>query len=327
VIGTVWQYPDADSARKAVSGLMREVNAQSLQRSFHQMTVSEACDHFIQRELTKDNTWRNYSTKRAYKAYLQGWIVPHWGTALLSEVRTMGVESWLRSLKLAKSSCAKIRGLFSVLFNHACRYEFFDRNPIRLVRQGAKRRSTPSVLTPFEIKLLLGGLRLRERVLLLLAASTGFYRLASERAVWFEVGRSSFCPKHHVRDTIYRVRGGRTLQDRSIPEAGARSSNHAANTRRVETNLSLQQSRRLDFCKQAAPWAKADVGPSDSATVHSSRRAASGDPKTIRLAQVPAYLLNSSSECRDRIQSDARIAEALLVALDVGCLHASDLAG
>jgi hypothetical protein len=68
VIGTVWQYPDADSARKAVSGLMREVNAQSLQRSFHQMTVSEACDHFIQRELTKDNTWRSYSTKRAYKA-------------------------------------------------------------------------------------------------------------------------------------------------------------------------------------------------------------------------------------------------------------------
>ena len=85
----------------------------------------------------------------------------------------MEVESWLRSLPLAKSSCAKIRGLLSVLFNHACRYEFFDRNPIRLVPQGAKRRSTPSVLTPAEIKGLLTGLGLRERVLVLVAASTG----------------------------------------------------------------------------------------------------------------------------------------------------------
>ena len=55
------------------------------------------------------------------------------------------------SVPLAKSSCAKIRGLLSVPFNHACSYELFDCNPIRLVRQGAKRRAAPSVLTPAEI--------------------------------------------------------------------------------------------------------------------------------------------------------------------------------
>ena len=48
-----------------------------------------------------------------------------------------------------------------------------DRNPIRLVRQSAKRRTTPSVLTPAEIKALINGLGLRERTLVLLAASTG----------------------------------------------------------------------------------------------------------------------------------------------------------
>ena len=143
VIGTVWQYPEADSARKAVSGLLREISPNPLQRGSHQMTIAQVSDHFIQRELSNDNTWRSYSTKRAYKTYLKRWIIPHWGAAPLAEVRTMGVESWLRQLPLAKSSCAKIRGLLSVLFNHACRYEFFDRNPIRLVRQGAKRRGTP----------------------------------------------------------------------------------------------------------------------------------------------------------------------------------------
>jgi len=61
----------------------------------------------------------------------------------------------------------------SVLFNHACRYEFFDRNPIRLVRQGTKRKAAPNLLTPDEIKTLIDGLAIRERTLVLLAASTG----------------------------------------------------------------------------------------------------------------------------------------------------------
>jgi integrase len=51
--------------------------------------------------------------------------------------------------------------------------ELFDRNPIRLVRQSAKRRTTPNVFTSVEIKALISGLNLRERTLVLLAASTG----------------------------------------------------------------------------------------------------------------------------------------------------------
>jgi integrase len=61
----------------------------------------------------------------------------------------------------------------SVLFNHACRYELFDRNPIYLVRQSAKRRRVPVVLLPAEIKALVNRLGLRERTLVLIAASTG----------------------------------------------------------------------------------------------------------------------------------------------------------
>ena len=173
VIGTACQYADADSARRAVTGLLREINANVFQRCQLPMTIAEVCDHFVQRELTKDNSWRSYSTKRAYTAYLNRWVSPHWGHMCLSEVKTTQVEFWLRGLPLAKSSCAKIRGILSVLFNHACRHELFDRNPIRLVRQGAKRRSTPSVLTPAEIKALMSGLGLRERTLVLLAAATG----------------------------------------------------------------------------------------------------------------------------------------------------------
>jgi integrase len=61
----------------------------------------------------------------------------------------------------------------SILFNHAYRYELFDRNPIRFVRQGAKRQGAPDVLSAVEIKSLVDHLPLRERTLVLLAASTG----------------------------------------------------------------------------------------------------------------------------------------------------------
>src|SRR6202140_1111891 len=173
VIGTVCQYSDADSARTAGTGLLTEINSNGLRRDPFPLTVKEVCNHFEQRELTKDNIWRSYSTKKSYKAYLNRWIPPHWGTIRLSEIRTIQVESWLRGLPLAKSSCAKIRNLLSVLFNHACRYELFDRNPIYLVRQSAKRRRAPTVLMPDEIKAMLDNSSIRERTLVLLAVSTG----------------------------------------------------------------------------------------------------------------------------------------------------------
>ena len=206
VIGTVCQYSDADSARKAVTGLLAEINSDVLPHGPLPMTVAEVCDHFDQRELTKDNTWRSYSTKKTYKVYLKRWIIPEWGALDLSGVRTIEVESWLRRLPLAKSSCAKIRGLLSVLFNHACRYELFDRNPIRLVRQGAKRRSAPSVLTPAEIKALLGGLNLRERTLVLLAASTGLRQSELFGMKWCDIDFAQHT-MNVVRSIVYGVVG------------------------------------------------------------------------------------------------------------------------
>lgn len=173
VIGTVDEYTDIKAARGAVAGLIAEVNWSNRQATSITMTIAQLVGHFEQRELGNSNTWRSYSTKRGYSAYLRRWILPKWGHYELRHVRTIEVEAWLRGLPLAKSSCAKIRNVMSVLFNHACRYEFFERNPIRLVRQSAKRKAAPNVLTPGEIKTLVNGLNLREKTLVLLAASTG----------------------------------------------------------------------------------------------------------------------------------------------------------
>jgi integrase len=117
--------------------------------------------------------WKTLSTRTTYEGYLRKGIVPRWGTTNLNSVRAVEVELWLRTLPLARASRAKIRNLMSVLFNHARRHDFIDRNPISLVRQSAKRRTAPDVLLPSEINRLARSLRNREKTLVLLAAGTG----------------------------------------------------------------------------------------------------------------------------------------------------------
>src|SRR5207245_543223 len=95
-------------------------------------------------------TDRRKCRRRAASRTQRGLLTTCSGTGLcqsgdhapFSDVRTVAVEDWLRTLPLANGSKAKIRNLMSTLFNHAMRYEWADKNPIRLVRQSAKRERT-----------------------------------------------------------------------------------------------------------------------------------------------------------------------------------------
>jgi integrase len=99
----------------------------------------------------------------------------------LESVRTVAVEHWLRQVQkvggdpLAEGTKAKIRSVFSVLFNHAIRYEWVDqgKNPIKLVRQSAKRKKTPAALEPDEIRALLSQLNPYARLMVMLDVTTG----------------------------------------------------------------------------------------------------------------------------------------------------------
>jgi hypothetical protein len=120
------------------------VNKKHLTQPFQPLTCGQLIAHYVEREMSEGNRTKAYSTKAAYKCYLDNWILLRWRSYRLSAVKTVAVEDWLSSLSLAAATKAKLGHIISALFNHAIHYEWLDKNPISLVRQGAKREHSRS---------------------------------------------------------------------------------------------------------------------------------------------------------------------------------------
>ena len=75
----------------------------------------------------------------------------------------------------------------SALFSHAIRFEIADKNPIRAVRQGAKRRSVPVILDASELRRLFGQLGIRERAMIMIEALTGIRRSELMGLKWKDI--------------------------------------------------------------------------------------------------------------------------------------------
>jgi integrase len=173
VVGTVEQFASEAEARLSLEGIVLEINSDDPRLRAGALTKSQLIEHYRRRERSGDNAWKSYATKMGYENCLKRWITPRWGTYPLGKVKPIEVESWLRQLPLARGSCAKIRNIMSVLFSHACRYELYSDNPIRLVRQSAKRRKVPHILHVDEIRLLLDNVGSLPRLLIFLDVTTG----------------------------------------------------------------------------------------------------------------------------------------------------------
>ena len=173
VLGTTEQFATEVEAREIVEGIVLEINSDDPRLWTRMLTMSQLIEHYRRRELSVDNTWKSYATKMGYENYLKRWIAPRWGRYPLTRIKPIEVELWLRQLPLARGSCAKIRNIMSVLFDHACRYELYSENPIRLVRQSAKRRKVPHILHVEEIKRLLDNVGSLPRLLIFLDVTTG----------------------------------------------------------------------------------------------------------------------------------------------------------
>jgi integrase len=173
VLGTTEQFARQREARDAVAGIVLEINVNDPRLRTARLTISQLAEHYRRRELASDNNWKTYSTKKGYENYLRRWIVPKWGEYSLDKIKPIEMELWLRELSLARSTCAKIKNIMSVLFNHARRYDLFDDNPMNLVRQSAKRRRIPYILDVDQIRRLLCAVGPLSHVLIFMDATGG----------------------------------------------------------------------------------------------------------------------------------------------------------
>jgi integrase len=160
------QFPTKTAAKREVEGLRLAVNADN---AAVPVTVEQLVKHYEQKELPN----KAFSTQRTWRASARTHILPKWSGLRINEVKTVEVETWLRSLSLANATKAKLRNTMHVVFAHGCRYDWLIKNPITLVRQSAKREKTPDVFTSDEIRLLLSELENPARLLVFLTAATG----------------------------------------------------------------------------------------------------------------------------------------------------------
>jgi len=198
VLGTIEQYPTQESAQAAANGLRMQINANRNRYPGCPIPIRDLIDHYVQTDLSSEDGWHSHATRTVYRQFLKKWIIPHWGEVALHSVRTLAVEHWLKGLKrtdgtdLAGSTKAKIRNIFSVLFNHAIRCEWLEqgRNPITFVCQSAKRNSIPVVLEPHEVQALLLELKPCFRTMVELAVTAGLRRSELCALRWSDVNFS-----------------------------------------------------------------------------------------------------------------------------------------
>jgi hypothetical protein len=233
-IGAVEQLPTKSAAMKACELLRININRGTRSPRI----IAELLAHYRQKEMSEESS-KSYSTRTAYDVYLRNWIVPVWGARSLSDVRTVAVEDWLRSLPLANGRKAKIRNLMSTLFNHAMRYEWADKNPIRLVRQSAKRERTPDVLTAEEIKSLLSELR---------GPYYSGHRATSERTAGAEMGRRGLRSRGSSFDPSGRLSARRLIEDGSLTETRSHGRGIVCATAGLERTLPIQSRDGLRLC-------------------------------------------------------------------------------
>jgi integrase len=206
VLDSILKFIDECAARQSIVALQLDINGNDVRTRNKSVTIAEAFSHFRQQELRTESAWRTFSTRNGYEGYLKKWVIPRWGTRTLDSIKAGEVELWMRSLPLARSTCAKIRNVMSVLFNHTIRHGIGSLNPIRLVRQSAKRKKIPLVLTPDEIRKLSAALPHKESTLVLLDVGTGLRMSELFGLKWgdvrFETGEISV-----IRSIVQQVVG------------------------------------------------------------------------------------------------------------------------
>ena len=117
-----------------------------------------------------------HSTRTSYQSYINNYIRPRWDELLISAIKPVAVEGWLKELKdLAPATKRHLREIMRTIFTCGQRWELIEHNPIALVRVrgGSKRGQRPLVLTVDQYREVLAQLAEPYRTMALVAGCLG----------------------------------------------------------------------------------------------------------------------------------------------------------
>jgi integrase len=217
VVGPVSELRTEVDARRALEALRLNINLDPSEQARPPRSFKTLVDHYRLKELVLHNHERKaYSTKKGYESYLKNWIVPRWGEYMLARMENgiaVHVEEWLGTITRSRGTKAKIRNIMSAVCSHAIRYGWMTTNPIRTVRQSAKRERLIVPLTAEELQRLFAELGPRERTLILLDVPTGMRRGEVLATQWGDIdfGKKTV----NIRKSIWQQHIGPVKTDES----------------------------------------------------------------------------------------------------------------
>jgi integrase len=157
------EYSTESAARRALQAFLLKINGSEAYIAQRSPTFGVVLDKFIADERLKEikaqrpneivDEGLNFSTTVGYLSVIKVHLRPSWGKKILTDIKPLEVQEWLKQLQLSKKSKQNIKAVFHRLLELAMLWELFpiQRNPLGLVEiKGglAKRRRNKKILTP-----------------------------------------------------------------------------------------------------------------------------------------------------------------------------------
>lgn len=185
---SVLEFPTITKARLRLHEEVLRINGPDSFRAHVKPTMGVVIERFKTEERFEDimkqppgvvliTDGLSYSTVAGYRSYLSKHIGPRWQNEILSGIKPLEVNEWLKGLPLAAKTKGQVRALYHLLFEKAMLWGLIDlqRNPVELVKlKGTSRRTRrPQIITPEKFQELVAVLREPYRTMTIVAMCTG----------------------------------------------------------------------------------------------------------------------------------------------------------
>jgi integrase len=161
------EYQTETAARRALQALLLKINGSEAYVAQRSPTFGTVLDKFIADERLKEiraqrpgetvDEGLKFSTTVGYLSVIKVHLRPSWSKVLLTDIKPLAVQEWLKDLNLSHKSKQNIKAAFHRMLELAMLWELLpaQRNPLSLVeiKGGAyRRRKRKLILTPDQFR-------------------------------------------------------------------------------------------------------------------------------------------------------------------------------